>query len=30
LDQKLKGLGQNSAVEFNNRLLNLMENRKMH
>lgn len=29
LDQKLKGLGQNSAVEFNNRLLNLMENRKV-
>ncbi len=27
LDQKLKGLGQNSAVEFNKRLLSLMENR---
>jgi HPr kinase/phosphorylase len=25
MDQKLKGLGQNSAVEFNARLLNLME-----
>src|ERR1051326_1567971 len=25
LDQKLKGLGQNSAVEFNEKLLNLME-----
>jgi len=25
MDQKLKGLGQNSAVEFNNKLLNLME-----
>lgn len=28
LDQKLKGLGQNSAIEFNQRLLNVMENRK--
>lgn len=28
LDQKLKGLGQNSAMEFNKRLLSLMENRK--
>jgi len=27
LDQKLKGLGQNSAMEFNKRLLSLMENR---
>ncbi len=27
LDQKLKGLGQNSAVEFNEKLLNLMETR---
>ena len=25
MDQKLKGLGQNSAVEFNRKLLNLME-----
>jgi HPr kinase/phosphorylase len=25
MDQKLKGLGHNSAVEFNTRLLNLME-----
>jgi HPr kinase/phosphorylase len=25
MDQKLKGLGQNSAVEFNSKLLNLME-----
>jgi len=25
LDQKLKSLGQNSAVEFNQRLLNLMQ-----
>jgi HPr kinase/phosphorylase len=25
MDQKLKGLGQNSAVEFNAKLLNLME-----
>jgi HPr kinase/phosphorylase len=25
MDQKLKGLGQNNAVEFNARLLNLME-----
>jgi HPr kinase/phosphorylase len=25
MDQKLKGLGRNGAVEFNNRLLNLME-----
>ena len=28
MDQKLKGLGRNSAVEFNNNLLNLMEARK--
>jgi HPr kinase/phosphorylase len=28
LDQKLKGLGQNSAVEFNQRLLNLMQTNK--
>ena len=27
MDQKLKGLGQNSAVEFNTKLLNLMETR---
>jgi HPr kinase/phosphorylase len=27
MDQKLKGLGQNSAVEFNTKLLNLMEPR---
>ena len=27
MDQKLKGLGQNSAVEFNEKLLNLMESR---
>src|SRR6267378_893908 len=27
MDQKLKGLGLNSAVEFNNKLLNLMEPR---
>jgi HPr kinase/phosphorylase len=25
MDQKLKGLGRNSAVEFNDKLLNLME-----
>ncbi|HXM74590.1 MAG TPA: hypothetical protein VN904_04890 [Chthoniobacterales bacterium] len=25
MDQKLKGLGQNSAIEFNTKLLNLME-----
>ena len=28
LDQKLKSLGQNSAVEFNQRLLNLMQTSK--
>ncbi len=28
MDQKLKGLGRNSAVEFNNNLLNLMEERR--
>jgi HPr kinase/phosphorylase len=28
LDQKLKSLGQNSAVEFNQRLLSLMQNNK--
>jgi HPr kinase/phosphorylase len=28
LDQKLKSMGQNSAVEFNQRLLNLMQNDK--
>jgi HPr kinase/phosphorylase len=28
LDQKLKSLGQNSALEFNRRLLNLMQQRK--
>ena len=27
MDQKLKGLGQNSAVQFNEKLLNLMESR---
>jgi HPr kinase/phosphorylase len=27
MDQKLKGLGQNSAVDFNAKLLNLMEPR---
>ena len=25
LDQKLKSMGQNSAIEFNQRLLNLMQ-----
>jgi hypothetical protein len=25
MDQKLKGLGRNSAVEFNTKLLNIME-----
>jgi HPr kinase/phosphorylase len=28
MDQKLKGLGQNSALEFNTRLLNLMEQKE--
>ena len=28
LDQKLKSMGQNSAVEFNQRLLNLMQKKK--
>jgi HPr kinase/phosphorylase len=28
LDQKLKSLGQNSAVEFNQRLLSLMQKNK--
>jgi len=28
LDQKLKTMGQNSAVEFNQRLLNLMQKKK--
>jgi HPr kinase/phosphorylase len=28
LDQKLKGMGHNSAVEFNQRLLNLMQKKK--
>ena len=28
MDQKLKGLGRNSAVEFNDKLLNLMETRE--
>jgi HPr kinase/phosphorylase len=28
LDQKLKSLGQNSAVEFNQRLLDLMQTSK--
>ena len=27
MDQKLKGLGQNSALEFNTKLLNLMEDK---
>ena len=27
MDQKLKGLGRNSAVDFNTKLLNLMEPR---
>ena len=30
LDQKLKSMGQNSAVEFNQRLLNLMQKKKEH
>lgn len=29
LDQKLKGMGQNSAVEFNQRLLEMMSHRKI-
>jgi len=28
MDQKLKGLGRNSAVEFNQKLLNLMETKE--
>jgi HPr kinase/phosphorylase len=28
MDQKLKGLGRNSAMEFNNKLLNLMETKE--
>ncbi len=28
LDQKLKSMGQNSALEFNERLLNLMQKKK--
>ncbi len=28
LDQKLKSMGQNSAIEFNQRLLNLMQKNK--
>ena len=28
MDQKLKGLGQNSALEFNDKLLNLMQTKK--
>ena len=28
MDQKLKGLGQNSALEFNTKLLNLMEQKE--
>jgi hypothetical protein len=28
MDQKLKGLGQNSALEFNTKLLNLMERKE--
>jgi len=28
MDQKLKGLGQNSALEFNTKLLNLMEHKE--
>ena len=30
LDQKLKSMGQNSAQEFNQRLLNLMQKKKEH
>ena len=29
MDQKLKGLGRNSAVEFNDKLLNLMERKEI-
>jgi HPr kinase/phosphorylase len=28
MDQKLKALGRNSALEFNTKLLNLMQNQK--
>ena len=28
MDQKLKGLGRNSALEFNNKLLNVMETKE--
>ncbi len=28
MDQKLKGLGRNSAVEFNDKLLNLMQTKE--
>jgi HPr kinase/phosphorylase len=28
MDQKLKGLGENSAVQFNTKLLNLMERKE--
>jgi len=28
MDQKLKGLGHNSAIEFNTKLLNLMEQKE--
>jgi HPr kinase/phosphorylase len=30
LDQKLKSMGQNSAMDFNQRLLNLMQKKKEH
>jgi len=30
MDQKLKGLGRNAALEFNTKLLNLMEKKKPH
>ena len=29
MDQKLKGLGRNSALEFNTKLLNLMEKKEI-
>jgi hypothetical protein len=28
MDQKLKGLGRNSAADFNDKLLNLMETKE--
>jgi HPr kinase/phosphorylase len=30
MDQKLKGLGRNAALEFNTKLLNLMETKRPH